>query len=88
MHTLYKRKNPIPALYVKSAPETWDIKLIFEVARMRSPCLLVLEDIDTIVTSDTRSYFFNEVDGLANNDGILMVASTNHRQHSPLNVRK
>jgi SpoVK/Ycf46/Vps4 family AAA+-type ATPase len=43
-----------------------------------APCLLVLEDIETIVTPETRSYFFNEVDGLANNDGILMVASTNY----------
>ena len=43
-----------------------------------SPCMLILEDIDTIVTSETRSYFFNEVDGLENNDGIFMVASTNH----------
>ncbi|KAG8528902.1 uncharacterized protein KY384_006591 [Bacidia gigantensis] len=33
---------------------------------------------DTIVTPNTRSYFFNEVDGLENNDGIFMVASTNH----------
>ena len=56
--------------------------------------MLILEDIDTIVTSATRSYFFNEVsnflrvilffssikqvDGLENNDGIFMVASTNH----------
>ena len=39
--------------------------------------MLVLEDIETIVYNDTRSYFFNEVDGLENNDGILMVASTN-----------
>jgi transitional endoplasmic reticulum ATPase len=38
----------------------------------------VLEDIETIVTYQTRSYFFNEVDGLENNDGILMVASTNY----------
>lgn len=43
-----------------------------------TPCLLVLEDIDTIVTPVTRSYFFNEVDGLENNDGILMIATTNH----------
>ena len=43
-----------------------------------SPCLLILEDIDTIVTPSSRSYFFNEVDGLENNDGIFMVASTNH----------
>jgi transitional endoplasmic reticulum ATPase len=38
-----------------------------------SPCMLILEDIDTIVTPSTRSYFFNEVDGLENNDGIFMV---------------
>lgn len=44
--------------------------------------MLVLEDIDTIVTSSTRSYFFNEVDGLENNDGILMIATTNHRKYS------
>ena len=40
--------------------------------------MLILEDIDTIVTPSSRSYFFNEVDGLENNDGIFMVASTNH----------
>ena len=38
-----------------------------------SPCMLILEDIDTIVTPGSRSYFFNEVDGLENNDGIFMV---------------
>ena len=27
-----------------------------------SPCLLIFEDIDTVVTDSTRSYFFNEVD--------------------------
>ena len=43
-----------------------------------APCMLILEDIDTIVTPYSRSYFFNEVDGLENNDGIFMVASTNH----------
>ena len=47
-------------------------------ARYMAPCMLILEDIDTIVTPSSRSYFFNEVDGLENNDGIFMVASTNH----------
>ena len=78
MHTLADRKNSIPTLYVKSAPRTFDIRNVFALARQMSPCLLVLEDIDTIVTAMTRSYFFNEVDGLENNDGILMVATTNH----------
>jgi transitional endoplasmic reticulum ATPase len=39
--------------------------------------MLVLEDVETIVTHDTRSYFFNEMDGLENNDGLFVVASTN-----------
>ncbi|KAL8665382.1 MAG: hypothetical protein Q9202_002275 [Teloschistes flavicans] len=68
----------IPALYVKSAPGTGDIRAIFLQARAMAPCMLIFEDIDTIVTPYTRSYFFNEVDGLENNDGIFMVASTNH----------
>lgn len=78
MHSLYERNPSIPTLYVKSAPYDWMIGQVFSMARQMSPCLLVLEDIDTIVTERTRSYFFNEVDGLASNDGILMIASTNH----------
>jgi SpoVK/Ycf46/Vps4 family AAA+-type ATPase len=31
-----------------------------------------------MVTNETRSYFLNEVDGMESNDGILMIASTNH----------
>lgn len=79
MHSLSEIKgSSIPALYVKSAPRTYDIRSIFTQARYMAPCMLILEDIDTIVTPSSRSYFFNEVDGLENNDGIFMVASTNH----------
>lgn len=79
MHSLSKIKgSSIPALYVKSAPRTYDLRSIFSQARYMAPCMLILEDIDTIVTPGSRSYFFNEVDGLENNDGIFMVASTNH----------
>ena len=74
---LYDRPDPIPTLYVKSAAYTWDIAAVFEQARALAPCMLILEDIETIVTSETRSYFFNEMDGLANNDGLFVVASTN-----------
>lgn len=72
MHTLLRLKSPIPTLYVKAAPQTWQIRQVFTFARTVSPCLLVFEDIDTVVTANTRSYFFNEVDGLEDNDGILM----------------
>ncbi|KAL8918452.1 MAG: hypothetical protein Q9208_007358 [Pyrenodesmia sp. 3 TL-2023] len=79
MHSLSARTSPtVPALYVKSATSNFDIRRIFLQARAMAPCMLILEDIDTIVTARSRSYFFNEVDGLENNDGIFMVASTNH----------
>lgn len=78
MKTLYDRDSPVPSLYVKSAPSSPHLRLVFAQARVMSPCMLVFEDIETIVNSQTRSYFFNEVDGLASNDGILMVASTNY----------
>lgn len=43
-----------------------------------APCYLIFEDLDTIITDNVKSYFFNEVDGLKSNDGIFMVGSTNH----------
>ncbi|KAF1974094.1 P-loop containing nucleoside triphosphate hydrolase protein [Bimuria novae-zelandiae CBS 107.79] len=78
MHTVQERKKPVVTLYVKDAPYPWMLRSVFTLARSMTPCMLVLEDIDTIVTKSTRSYFFNEVDGLENNDGILMIATTNH----------
>ncbi|KAF2647782.1 P-loop containing nucleoside triphosphate hydrolase protein [Lophiostoma macrostomum CBS 122681] len=78
MHTLYDRKSPVVTLYVKAAPNSYHIRNVFAMARSMTPCMLVLEDIETIVTNSTRSYFFNEVDGIENNDGILMVATTNY----------
>jgi transitional endoplasmic reticulum ATPase len=80
MHTLLFERpdgNPIPTLYVRNAPQTYDIGAVFTMARRLAPCMLVLEDIETIVTPRTRSYFFNEMDGLENNDGLFVVASTN-----------
>ncbi|QIW99884.1 hypothetical protein AMS68_005402 [Peltaster fructicola] len=79
MHTLlFDRKESIPTLYVKNAPYTWTIGAVFAQARRLSPCMVVLEDVETIVTPGNRSYFFNEMDGLANNDGLFIVASTNY----------
>lgn len=83
MHTLAARDTSVKLLYVKSAPNTYAIRSVFAMARAAAPCLLILEDIDTIVTPQTRSYFFNEVDGLERNDGILMLASTNHCMPAP-----
>ncbi|KAL8788163.1 MAG: hypothetical protein Q9213_001802 [Squamulea squamosa] len=72
--------RPIPTLYVKSFsynPE-YGIRSVFRKARSTAPCLLIFEDVDSLITPRTRSYFLNEVDGLENNEGVLMLGSTNH----------
>jgi len=77
-----REDDPIPSLYVKSldgcAGPKYSIQLIFKQARRMAPCLLVFEDLDSLVTPKTRSYFLNEVDGHESNDGILMIGWTNY----------
>lgn len=74
INELAKRDPPIPTLYVKSldacSGPKWSLQEIFKKARKTAPCLLVCEDLDSLVTDNTRSYFLNEVDGLASNDGV------------------
>ncbi len=79
MHSLsVRRASSIPTLYVRDFNYTYQVHDVFAKARAQAPCLLVFEDIDTIVKPYLRSYFFNEVDGLEFNDGILILATTNH----------
>lgn len=92
MHTLYKRSPPIPTLYVKTLvsfmPPEYSIEAVFEKARQEAPCYLVFEDLDSLVTDDVRSFFLNAIDGLAVNDGILMVGSTNHLERLDPGISK
>lgn len=72
----------VPSLYVKSfvsygGPEK-AIRDIFKKAREMAPCLLILEDLDSLINDQNRSFFLNELDGLESNDGILLIGSTNH----------
>lgn len=83
MHSLSRRTSPrVDTLYVKSlasfAGPQYSIQQIFNKARQSSPCLLIFEDIDSLITPGVRSYFLNAVDGLETNHGILMIGSTNH----------
>lgn len=82
MNSLQKRDHPVASLYVKSfkacSGEEYSIREIFSKARIMAPCLLVFEDLDSLVKDKVRSYFLNEVDGLEDNNGILMIGSTNH----------
>jgi transitional endoplasmic reticulum ATPase len=86
MRSLASRSEPIPTLYVKSLGKSCDqddIRCIFEQARETAPCLLVFEDIDSLVSDNVKSFFLNEVDGLEGNDGIMMIGSTNYCVSAP-----
>lgn len=83
MKALMTRPESIPTLVVKTLAQRsfgpqMSVRQIFTKARQIAPCLLLFEDVDSLVTDQVRSYFFNEVDGLEDNEGILMIASTNH----------
>lgn len=76
-------KMQVPCLYVKSLRAQYDnphhsIKAVFERARESAPCLLILEDLDSLVDDSNRSFFLNEIDGFATNTGIVILATTNH----------
>jgi ATPase family associated with various cellular activities (AAA) len=73
----------LPCLYVKSfraehMTEEDNIHNVFERARKSAPCILVLEDLDSLLTPHNRSFFLNELDGFATNAGIVTLATTNH----------
>lgn len=72
-----------PCLYVKSfkseyGTEEENMRLVFERARITTPCLLVLEDLDSMITNESRSFFLNELDGFETNNGVVVLATTNH----------
>jgi hypothetical protein len=72
-----------PCLYVKSFRTDYNtdednIRHVFDRARKSAPCILVLEDLDSLLTAQNRSFFLNELDGFAANIGIVALATTNH----------
>ena len=71
----------LPFLYVRDLREDDHkeaIQAIFRRARKLAPCVLALEDMDGLITEANRALFLNELDGFHDNDGILLIASSNH----------
>lgn len=73
----------IPCLYVKSLKSQYgtehsSIRSVFKRARDTTPCLLVFEDLDSHIQDANRSFFLNELDGFAANEGILTLATSNY----------
>ena len=84
-HTVKALINQLkqPCLYVKSLKSQYGteqeaMRRVFHRARHTTPCLVVLEDIDSLIDSKCRSFFLNELDGFATNTGVVVLATTNH----------
>jgi AAA+ superfamily predicted ATPase len=84
-HTLKALINELgkPCLYVRSfkaegETEQENIAEVFERARMTTPSVVVLEDIDSMIDDNNRSFFLNELDGFQSNTGVIVIATTNH----------
>lgn len=73
----------MPCLYVQSLKSRYEaddanIARVFDRARDVTPCCLVFEDLDAMITSENRSTFLNQLDGFSNASGMLTLATTNH----------
>jgi len=80
---LINSAGDVPCLYVKSFKSRHmtdhdAIRSVFQRARQATPCILVLEDLDSLIDAGNRSFFLNELDGFASNAGIVTLATTNH----------
>ena len=84
-HTLKALINELgkPCLYVRSfkseyGTEQQNMAEVFQRARMTPPCLIVLEDLDSMIDDSNRSFLLNELDGFHANTGVVVLATTNH----------
>ncbi len=72
-----------PCFYVKSFKSRYDseqdgMRSVFARARQTTPCIIVLEDLDSLIDNKNRSFFLNELDGSSMNTGVVVLATTNH----------
>ena len=85
--------DPAPSLSSKTksiysnGPE-YAIREIFVKARQSTPCLLIFEDLDSLITDRVKSFFLNEVDGLESNEGLMMLGSTNYLERLDAGISK
>jgi len=82
VRALVKELN-VSSLYVQSlshphhtAEQMW--QRVFDRARGLRPCVLVLEDLDSLVNNENRSFFLNQLDGFEQNHGLIVLATTNY----------
>jgi AAA+ superfamily predicted ATPase len=86
-HTLKALVNQLgkPCLYVRSFKSEYqtdqdNMAEVFKRARMKTPGIVVLEDLDSMIDDGNRAFFLNELDGFQSNTGVVVLATTNHPQ--------
>lgn len=84
-HTLKALVNQLerPCLYVKSFKSEYstdqdNMRAVFARARITTPCIVVMEDLDSMIDDKSRAFFLNELDGFEINSGVIVLATTNH----------
>ena len=84
-HTIKALINTLkkPCIYVRSfkaqyGTEQENMAEVFKRARMTTPCVIVLEDLDSMIDDKNRAFFLNELDGFETNAGVVVLATTNH----------
>jgi AAA+ superfamily predicted ATPase len=70
----------IATLRVNANVDNDDVVLLYEWGAMHAPCMILLEDVETLLTQTqvTRSGFLNVIDGLTPKRGVLTIATTNY----------
>jgi hypothetical protein len=72
-----------PTIYVRGFRHRYRttadcIAEVFERARHIAPCVMVLEDLDGLFDAEGLAFFLNELDGFAENSGLVTLGTTNH----------
>jgi AAA+ superfamily predicted ATPase len=82
----------VATIYVRSLwsyrmPPEVSIKRIYERAREIAPCIVVMEDVDSLISAGIRSYFLNELDGMRTLNGVMTIVTTNHLEALDVAIR-
>lgn len=86
------KETGLRSIYVRSFYQRYEdvestVREVFLRAKALAPCILVLEDIDSLVYEKLRSPFLNAMDGVGSADGILTIATTNHLDKLDVAIR-
>lgn len=68
---------PIIYWQITEFTSSYTIDEVFTVTSLLSPCILIIEDIDSMPDA-VRSYFLNTLDGTSSKEGCFLIGTTNY----------